>query len=179
MIIMLGIAGSGKTTQGRLLAEHLDCTWLSTGQLLRDRMTGQQAEDLNSGKLVGDNHLLGLLDKELKRLRADEQEMVLDGSPRTMHQAEWLAAKAKIGEVALTAIFHLVVPRDMARERLLERGRTDDVEASIEQRFKEYDRNIVPIMDYFKTQGYTIHEIDGTGTQEAIAQHIDSVLEAS
>jgi adenylate kinase family enzyme len=35
MIIFMGVAGAGKSIQGKLLAEKLNCSWVSTGELLR------------------------------------------------------------------------------------------------------------------------------------------------
>ena len=48
MIILFGPAGSGKSTQGRLLADKFGWKWLSVGQVLRD--SGRFAETLREGK---------------------------------------------------------------------------------------------------------------------------------
>jgi len=176
VIIVIGIAGAGKSTQGKLLAEHLGCPWLSVGKLLREKVGDRYGHQLLAGEIIDDTELLPLLGGELKKLRAESQELVLDGSPRTMHQAEWLAALVKQGQVKLTAIIHLLAPKKTVHVRLLKRGRPDDTEAAIAQRFKEYDDAILPILAYLSKQGFKIHEISGEGSVEEVNNRISQAL---
>jgi len=178
MIIIIGIAGAGKSTQGQLLAKKLGCPWLSTGQLLRQHIAGQQTlKKMLNGEILNDDVLLPLLDAELKRLAADSRELVLDGSPRTMRQAQWLADKIKADEIKLTAVVHLKASKKVVMERLLARGRPDDTVAAIAQRFSEFDQTIVPIVNFFQTQGFKVHEIDGEGPVKIDAKRINQALE--
>ncbi len=176
MIIVIGIAGAGKSTQGQLLAQRLNCPWLSVGQLLRQNMDEAHKQRMLAGEMVEDKDLLPILDAEFKRLSADKNEIILDGSPRTKRQAEWLAAKVKNGDIKMTAVIHLNAPKQTVKERLLKRGRPDDTEAAINQRFLEYDRTIVPILDYLRTQDFKIYDIDGTGPAEKDAELIKQTL---
>lgn len=176
MIIFLGIAGSGKSTQGQLLAAHLHCPWVSTGNLLRQKMDAATQKDMLQGKIVSDEQTLGVLDEEFKRIQADKKDFVLDGSPRTMEQAQWLVKKANAGEVKIRGIIHLTVSQATAKQRLLARKRPDDHEAAIAERFREYDNAILPIVAYLKQQRLTVYEIDGNQPPELVDKEILKVL---
>lgn len=176
MIIVIGIAGAGKSTQGQLLAQRLNCPWLSVGQLLRQNMDEDHKRRMLAGEMVEDEQLIPILGAELKRLGADKNELILDGSPRTKNQAEWLAGKAKNGEVKMTAVIHLNASKQTVKDRLLKRGRPDDTEAAINQRLLEYDKTIVPILEYLRTQGFKIYDIDGNGPAEKDSELIKQAL---
>jgi adenylate kinase family enzyme len=64
MIIFMGVAGSGKSTQAGMLAQELDCQRLGVGDLLRMNMDGAQAKKMLAGEMVNDDILLPLLGKE-------------------------------------------------------------------------------------------------------------------
>mgnify|MGYP000182657278 CR=1 FL=1 len=176
MIIIIGIAGAGKSTQGKMLAERLGIPWLSIGQLLREKLGDRYAKQLLAGEMIADSELLPLLDQELKKLGADRQELVLDGSPRTMGQAEWLADQVKAGRISLTAVIHLIVSTDKVHDRLIKRGRPDDNEAAIARRFKEYENSSLPILSYLSQQGFKVYEISGEGDKRVINRRIEQAL---
>lgn len=176
MIIIIGIAGAGKSTQGQLLAERLNCPWLSVGQLLREHMDGDQKKRMLAGEMVEDDLLLPILGDELKRLGADKNELILDGSPRNRHQAEWLAGKVSSADIKMTAVIHMTASQQTVKKRLLGRGRPDDTEAAINQRFLEYEKTIIPILDYLKARGFKIYDIDGEGSVEQEAELIKQAL---
>jgi adenylate kinase len=52
MIILIGPAGAGKSTQGQLLAERLGWNWMSAGQLLREANNPELLKIMNDGVLV-------------------------------------------------------------------------------------------------------------------------------
>lgn len=176
MIILLGIAGSGKTTQGKLIARWLGCEWLSVGQILRDNMKGQAAQKMGAGELLDNQHIISVLEPKIQLLLKDKMDFVLDGAPRQMGQAEWLAKKIQASEIKLTAIIHLEADPEIVMERLLKRGRADDTKASIEKRFEEFNRHIVPILNYFQQQGMKVHNIDGNLAVEEVAEEIKKII---
>ncbi len=176
MIIFLGLAGSGKSTQGQLLATKLHCPWVSTGNLLRQKMDAKTQQEMLEGKIIDDKHTFRVLDEEFKRIGADKHDFVLDGSPRTMEQAQWLVKKANLGEIKIKGIIHLNISGQVAEKRLLSRRRPDDHQTAIAERFREYQDAILPIVDYLKQQGLAIYEIDGNQAPEAVAQDILKVL---
>lgn len=178
MIIVLGIAGSGKTTQGKLLADRLKCPWVSVGQLIRNQEITPEARQKNlQGELMDDELLLPLLGDELQKLGAGSKELVLDGFPRSMSQARWLISKIKAGEVKLTAIVHLKISKQTAKVRLLSRGRPDDHEAAIAQRFLIYEKSVLSILGLLGSQNHLVHEIDGEGSIDEVARLINRAIQ--
>lgn len=177
MIVFLGIVGSGKSTQAALLSVRLACLRLSTGDLLRANMKGRIAKKMLAGELVEDKNLFKLLDKDLKR--HGKTEFILDGFPRTMKQAEWLVDKIKQYKIKLTAVVHLNASHKTVKKRLLARGRPDDYEGAIAERFAEYESKIVPILDYLREQSLPVYEIDGEKPEQEVERNIEKTLSLS
>lgn len=177
MIIILGIAGSGKTTQGKILAERLKCPWISVGQLIRNQEITPEAKQKNlQGELMGDELLFPFLNAEFQRLDAGSHEVILDGFPRLLSQARWLASKIEVGKIKLTGVIHLKISKQTAKDRLLHRGRPDDHEAAITQRFSIYEKSVSSILGLLGSQNHDIHEIDGEGSIEEVAKLISRVF---
>ena len=94
-LVLLGAPGSGKGTQATRLREHLRVPHISTGELLRAAVAagtalGLQAKSvMESGSLVSDDIVLGMLEERLLRSDAGNG-FVLDGYPRNLTQARAL-----------------------------------------------------------------------------------------
>jgi len=92
-ILILGAPGSGKGTQGKILAERLGLPKITTGDLIRKAMKDGTPLGLgvkkyyDEGKLVPDNIVLGMIKEQLVRPEAKDGA-ILDGFPRTAAQAE-------------------------------------------------------------------------------------------
>lgn len=177
MIILMGVAGAGKSMQGRLFADEHGYAWVSTGELFRVLVTGQRRQQMLEGKLLSDKEVIELIDKTLKQLIDTNQEFLLDGFPRTKTQADWLLEQVKQGRFDLTAIFNLKATPEIVKKRLLSRGRQDDTEAAIKRRFEEYDTVTLPIIDYFRQAGIAVYDVDAdkdpAAVHDEIMRHID------
>lgn len=111
-IIMLGAPGSGKGTIGNELCDHFNLTHVATGDIFRDEIKRQTelgkkaSEYISNGKLVPDEVTIAMVEGKLDQLEG----VLLDGFPRTVHQAdalkEYLLSKGK----AITAVVDLEVP---------------------------------------------------------------------
>ena len=107
---MMGVAGAGKSVQGRWLADEVGLPWLSTGEFLRMLVTGERRKEMLAGKLLDDSEMIGLADKIFHMINIQE-EFILDGFPRTLQQAEWLIAQHKLYTTPILAFLlmaHLV-----------------------------------------------------------------------
>lgn len=174
MIIFMGVAGSGKSAQGRLLADRLGYPWLSTGEFLRMLISGERRKQMLEGKLLGDKEIITLVQK-IFRIVDTDHEFVMDGFPRTLAQADWLLSQRKHGQLEITAVIHLQASEEVVLERLLQRGRQDDQSAVIRERFREYEQSTRPIIEDFETNGVPVFDIDGVGDIETIH---DSIVKA-
>jgi adenylate kinase len=168
MIILMGVAGAGKSMQGRLFADEHGYAWISTGELFRVLVTGQRRAQMLAGKLLSDNEVIELVDKTLNLIDVN-QEFLLDGFPRTVKQADWLLEQVHSGRLELTAIFNLVASPEVVTERLLARGRQDDTAQAIKKRFKEHETMTLPILEHFRQENVRVFEIDAD--QDPISVH--------
>jgi len=178
MILLMGIAGSGKGTQGKMLADTRGFHLISMGEVLRMYVTGEQREKMLAGGLLDDQEIIALVDQVLRSL-PDDEEVLMDGFPRTIPQAEWLLEQVKAGRLKLQAAFHLVASQDAVKERLVKRARIDDVEGAIEKRFEEYRRSTEPLIKWLSENGVTVTDINAERSPEAVNTDILSHLNGS
>lgn len=161
MIILTGVAGSGKSMQGKMFADEHGYAWISTGEILRVLVTGKRRHEMLEGKLLSDEEMIKILDTVLNLIAAD-QEFVLDGFPRTIAQGDWLMDQVHSGRLKLTAVVNLDASEDVVRDRLMSRGRQDDNEEAIAKRFEEYRSVTLPILEYFKKENVEVYNIDAS-----------------
>lgn len=172
MIILTGVAGAGKSMQGKILADEHGYAWISTGEILRVLVTGKRRHEMLQGKLLSDEEMIAILDKVFE-LIDPKQEFILDGFPRTIPQADWLLEQVHGGRFDLTAIINLSASEDVVKARLLDRGRQDDNDEAIAERFREYRAVTLPILDHFRSENVPVHDIDAA--QEPRVVH-DAIL---
>lgn len=175
MILMMGVAGAGKSVQGRWVADELGLPWLSTGEFLRMLVTGERRKQMIAGDLLDDSEMIELADKIFHMIDVKE-EFILDGFPRTVQQADWLVAQHTAGLIKITKVLHLEASQEVVTKRLLSRGRRDDTEEAIAARFKEYQAVTVPILSDFEANGIKVNHLDGNRTQEEVHQDILQLL---
>ena len=106
-IILLGPPGSGKGTQGDLIAQKCGFPEISTGDLLRAAVRnktplGKKAEAaMRRGDLVSDDLVMQVVAERIAREDC-RKGYILDGFPRTIGQARMLdAAEERQAEVVL------------------------------------------------------------------------------
>ena len=173
MIILFGLAGSGKGTQGKALSEIFGWKWLSVGQVIRN--TGAYKELTDNGKLVPDEEVIKLMDKQIEKAEAEGFDVILDGYPRSEVQAKYLLEK-KANDIDGAII--LEVPKEELYERLALRGRDDDQEReSINRRFEIFEQNICSILPLLEANNIPIERINGAGPIPEVTDRLVKVVE--
>ena len=167
MIIIFGLAGSGKSTQGQLLAEKLGYVWLSVGEVIRE--AGRFGEILKTGKLVDDGIVIELMRKKIEAALGRGKNVVLDGFPRNIVQTEWVL-KHLVEKIDIA--IYLEVNKDELWKRLKLRGREDDTEDAMKQRFMVFEQNIYTMLEMLRAKNIKIKKVDGVGEIEEINQRI-------
>jgi len=171
VIIITGVAGSGKSTEGQRLAKELGYEWISIGQMLRDHITDERRQDMLEGKMLDDREVIAILQDEMAKLALDK-EFLLDGFPRTAFQADWLLSEHQEQHVKIRAVIHLRASQTVVKKRLLERGRPDDTEAAIQARFEEYEQAILPVLNRFKAADVPVYDINAEQLPEDVHRDV-------
>ena len=177
MIILFGPAGSGKSTQGRTLADRYGWKWLSVGQVLRD--TGKYDEILKRGELVDDETVVKLMNEQLEQADAEGMKVMLDGYPRDLKQTElMLADEESLFFDKIDAAIVLEVPEEELWKRIEARGRADDTEEVLKTRFAIYEQNICSILPLLEQQNVPILKIDGVGDYDEVTERLDRAIKS-
>ena len=172
MIILFGLAGSGKGTQGKILSEIFGWRWLSVGEAIRQ--TGEFKEITDKGELVPDDKVIEIMDKQIKKAEDEGFDVILDGYPRDKEQAEYITNT--MAEKINGAVI-LEVPKDELYKRLALRGRDDDKEqSSIDRRFEVFEQNIYSILPLLESKNIPIERVDGMGTIEDVTSRLINVV---
>jgi adenylate kinase len=119
--VIMGVQGSGKGTQAKMLREDLDLVHISVGDIFRwhvrqhTKMGAQVKRIMAAGELVSDE-----LVEEVVRRRMGIHDwnygFIIDGFPRNGRQAEFFMESYDID-----AVIHLELPDDEVRRRVLSR----------------------------------------------------------
>lgn len=176
MIIITGSVGSGKTEQGTRLVNKLGCPRVSTSQLLREHPNKKWHSHILAGKLVNDQDIIDILKPELKAVKADSREFILDGAPRSIPQAEWLSGEIEAGRIMLSTVINLKVSDEVVLKRLMSRGREDDQEEVIIKRLKDYHDISKPVLEYLESRGIKVHNVNGENDPDSVEKEIDKIL---
>lgn len=172
-IVLMGIQGSGKSTQGNLLAKKLGVPYLSTGHIFRElakektRVGRYVKETMTAGYLIPDRRTIKIVNDYLAR---DEYKKgyILDGFPRTLTQVK--AFTEKIDKV----LFIRVSEREALRRLSLRNGeetRLDDTTQAIKKRIELFYKLTRPVLDYYRERGVLV-EVDGERSIEEIHKDI-------
>jgi adenylate kinase len=184
-LLLVAYPGAGKGTQAEKLAAHYDIAHLSSGELLRTEVErgskiGTAAADfLRRGDLVPDELVFEMLAGPILEA-VSTGGYVLDGFPRTLHQAEEAYSVAQAIEgIELQAVVYLRVGKETLLERLRARadreGRTDDDTATIAHRFNVFETQTEPLLDFYSSRGILLDINGEQPVQDVFADITDAV----
>lgn len=178
---MLGPQGAGKGTQAARITSEYEIPHVATGDILRGAIAaeselGQKVKPIvERGDLVPDELMIELIRDRLSQADA-AGGFVLDGFPRTLGQAEALDLMLREIGRALNVVLALQVHDDVARERMLARGRNDDTPEAIDRRLSHYHEQTEPLLEYYRTRGRFV-PIHGDRTEGEVFAEIQHALE--
>ena len=188
-IILLGPPGAGKGTQAQHLVETRGMVQLSTGDMLREAKTsgtemGQKvAAIMDAGKLVTDEIVIGLIEEKLTTEKG--AGFIFDGFPRTLAQADALAALlTKVGQ-SLHTVIEMRVDDETLVKRIVGRAeearaagkpvRADDNEESVRIRLMEYYKKTSPLIGYYYAKG-DLRPVNGLASIEDVTASIEAIV---
>ena len=157
-IVFFGPPGSGKGTQAKLLSNELNILHLSTGDILRDKLSHGDSlsiklkKIMSSGNLVSDEILNQII---ANKLMSDEcsNGYILDGYPRTISQSEFLLSFSKNNNLDLDIIFNFKIDFKLVEDRIIlrskEERRSDDNIDVIKTRLDKYIEETYPVSQFF------------------------------
>lgn len=187
-VLFFGSQGAGKGTQVKLLIEYLrsksdrGVIHIDMGQELRNlrdsgthtgKLTG---EIIDAGVRIYDFMAIYLQTKKLAENFTGEEHVIADGLARGADQTRAFADMIQFYKREPLTIVNLVINDDTAVTRLLARGRNDDTEEAIRRRLAWTKTDVMPQLEYLKSRGCPIIEIDGEPDVETIHKNILSKL---
>ena len=208
-LVLFGPPGAGKGTQAQLLRDRLKVAHISSGDLFRCHLGKGTAlgvrvkEYINKGELVPDDVTLTII---LDRVMSipDDEGFILDGFPRTPHQADALEKKLAAESRILDKVVHLDVSEPELLRRLGGRyicrscrvphaigeggegkkcdncggelyQRDDDAPVAVKKRIEVYNAQTIPVLDFYRDRGVLV-DISGDGTVDEINKQVLAAL---
>ena len=158
-IVIFGPPGAGKGTQSNFIVKKYELHQLSTGELLRKEIKnktelGQQIESIiNDGNLVSDEIVSNLIEKYISN-KSYKSRLIFDGYPRNLIQVKKLEDLLDKYDQKIDIVLKLSVSLETIKKRILERKnlekRADDNESTAIKRYQTYEKNIEPVINFYK-----------------------------
>jgi adenylate kinase len=204
-LVVLGPPGAGKGTQADRFAKEHGIPKISTGDILREAVAAGTAlgkiakAAIDAGRLVSDEVMIGIVRDRLAR--ADVAKgFVLDGFPRTVVQAKALDQIMAGGDPLI--VVDVQVPAEelvlrASKRRVCSRcgftttagdgaarcarcsgelvTRSDDDADVVRERLRVYERDTMPLVDYYKSRP-TFRRVNGNQPPDAVAADLRSAI---
>lgn len=185
--IFIGRSGCGKGTQAKLLMDYLENAhtadkifYLQTGQHFRDfvardgfanKIANEIAKD---GGRQPDFLAIWIWSNAFLENVKNKEHLIIDGTPRSINEARILDTALKFYKRKKPFIIYMNVTRNWSEERLLARGRKDDLEIEdIRKRLDWFEDDVMPAVLFHRDNpDYDFLEINGEQTIKEVHNEI-------
>ena len=185
-LVIFGPPGAGKGTQSGYIVKKYNLFQISTGELLRNEIKNQTklgieiSSIINSGSLVSDKIVSNIIQKFISDKKYKDK-LIFDGYPRNLAQARNLDNLLKKNDQKIDIVLKLSVSLETIKKRILERKtmerRPDDNEEIAIKRYETYEKNIKPVIDFYKDTGL-LKIVNGEATISEINVEISELIES-
>ncbi len=185
--IFIGRSGCGKGTQVKILMEQLkkkqeneEIFYLQTGQHFRDFIKKDGFANKLANKImdVGDRQpdflAIWIWSSVFLENIKNEEHLIIDGTPRSLNEARTLDTAIKFFKREKPFVVYIDVTREWSEERLLARGREDDIEIEdIRKRLDWFEDDVLPAVSFFKDNpDYNFIYVNGEQTIEEVGEEM-------
>jgi adenylate kinase len=188
--IFFGRSGCGKGTQAQLLIKHLEAknaadrvVYIETGATLREFIKEVGLTQELTAKIMADGGLLPsflpiwIWTNTFIRNLNGKEHLILDGLSRRAYEAPILNDALKFYGRKSPTVIVLNISKELSKQRLLSRGRTDDKSNDIDSRLAWYDTNVMPTIEFFRQNNYyKVVDINGEQGIEKVAADIVAAI---
>ena len=186
VFLLLGRSGCGKGTQAKLLIKHLqnnnlgETLYVYTGERLRNftekekNLAALLAKiKMKAGGLLPSFLAVWLWSGALIEGVEENNNVIMDGSPRTLLEAMMVDdAMEFYGRRNVIPVF-LETSEEWSTQRLSDRGRNDDSLKSIKERMAYFEKDVVPVIDYYSGKSkHKLTRINGEQSVEEVHREI-------
>lgn len=181
--IFIGRSGCGKGTQVKLLMDDLkeknkseEIFYLQTGQHFRDFVkkkgfANEMAKKImEEGGRQPDFLAVWVWSNAFLENVKNEEHLIIDGTPRSLNEARTLDTAIRFLRRRKPYVVYIDVSRQWSEERLLERGREDDLDIEeIRKRLDWFEDDVLPAVSFYRdNQDYNFIYVDGEQTIEEV-----------
>lgn len=189
-IVFFGPEGSGKGTQAKLLSDALKLPILTSGDLVRDAAENDKGiigevcrQALSEGKYVADSEMFVLWKWRLKEEDA-KGGWIMDGFPRNVEQAKFLADKIDKYGYQVELVVYLNLSEEESMRRLVKRARPlhdgsnelHDSPERIKSRLAIYKEGEKDVLEHYRQEGVLV-EINADQSIEDVHKDILAAVE--
>ena len=188
VFLLIGRSGCGKGTQAKLLIKYFkdnnlgETLYIYTGKRLRnfaekeENLAARLAKNkMKAGGLLPSFLAVWLWSGALIEGVEENNNVIMDGSPRTLLEAMMTDDAMEFYSRRNVIPIFLETSEEWSTQRLSDRGRNDDSLKSIKERMAYFEKDVVPVIDYYN--GKSRHKLTRVNGEQSVEEVHREILE--